>query len=211
MEQEEMVKKLEHFAKQNRIPFYSCFNHEHKLPKLARRYIAARYVIYDLSKLHEGLYFLFYDSSTGGNHQHSGWGDTFCGLFKEIDSFNANVTIKERHWLDKLSFKNRHVTGNHHLDNSLSIYADKKLDNHDFLTVKKLRHFMDMKKKLSPIKVETEVDAWNIIPELDQKTLLSISVNHWLTDSSKIRWFITNGSKYLLDESQIPNKATVRY
>lgn len=57
MEQEEMVKRLEQFASQNNIPFYSCFNRQHKLPKLARRYIAARYVIYDLSKIQEGALF----------------------------------------------------------------------------------------------------------------------------------------------------------
>ncbi len=116
MEQEEMVKRLEQFASQNNIPFYSCFNRQHKLPKLARRYIAARYVIYDLSKIQEGLYFLFYDSSTGGTHRSSGWGDTYCGLFKKMEGFNANVIIKERYWLNSLSFKKRHLSGHHDID-----------------------------------------------------------------------------------------------
>jgi len=30
MEQEEIVKKLEPFAKQNKNPFYSCFDNEYK-------------------------------------------------------------------------------------------------------------------------------------------------------------------------------------
>jgi len=201
MEQEEMVKKLEQFASRNRIPFYSCFNKQRKLPNLARRYIAARYVIYDLNQIQEGLYFLFYDSSTGGAHGRSGWGDTFCGLYSEIEGFNANVIIKERLWLDGLSFKKRHFSGKHDIDKRLSILSDSKLSKHDFLSVKKLRHFMDMKTSMPALRVETEVEAWNIIPELDQKTLLSIRVSHWLIDSSKIKWFIENACKYLLDES----------
>jgi len=205
MEQEEMVKRLEQFASQNRIPFYSCFNKQHKLPNLARRYIAARYVIYDLSKIQEGLYFLFYDSSTGGAHGRSGWGDTYCGLFKELEGLNVNVAIKERHWLDGLSFKKRYISGHHDIDSRLSILSDSKLSEHNFLSVKKLRHFLNMKTSMPSLRVETEVEAWNIIPELDQKTLLSIRVSHWLMDSSKINWFIANACKYMLDESFMLN------
>ena len=201
MTQEEFdVKKLEQFALQNNIPFYSCFNKQHSLPKLARRYIAARYVIYDLSKVSKGLYFLFYCSSTGGTRKSSGWGDTYCGLFKEIENFDYNVTIRERQWLDKLSFQKRYLTGNRNLDEGLSIFVDSKRINHAILREKNLRQFTSLMKRINPLKVETEIEAWNIIPELDQKTIISLRLNHWLTDSSKINWFIANGSKYLLEE-----------
>lgn len=200
MTQEETVKKLEQFAIKNNILFYSCFDEKHKLPELARRYIATRYVIYDLSKIHKGLYFLFYDSGTGGTYRSSGWGNTYCGLFKEIDNFNSNVTIKERHWLDNLNFQKRYLTNNRELDKTLSIFTDSKKNNHAIVREKKLNQLKGLMKTISPLKVETEVESWNIIPALDQKTLISLRVNRWLTDSSKIKWFLENGCNYLLEE-----------
>ena len=201
MTQEEIdVKKLEQFAIKNKIPFYSCFNKQHSLPKIARRYIAARYVIYDLSHIQDGLYFLFYSSSTGGTHRSSGWGDTYCGLFRTINDFSANVTIKERHWLDKLNFQKRVLTGNRHLDESLSIFTDTANIDHDFLRTEKFRQLKSIMKTFNPIKVETEVDAWQIIPALDKKTIISLRMNRWLTDHYKIDQFILKGSKYLMEE-----------
>lgn len=116
-----------------------------------------------------------------------------------MEGFNADVIIKERYWLDSLSFKKRHLSGHHDIDSRLSIHSDSKLSKYDFLSVKKLHHFLDMKTSMPALRMEIELEAWNIIPELDQKTLLSIRVSHWLTDSSKIKWFIANGCKYLLD------------
>lgn len=200
MTQEKIVKKLEQFAIQKNIPFYSCFDEKYKIPKLARRYIAARYVIYDLNKINKGLYFIFYDSSTGGTYKSSGWGNTYCGLFKEIENFNFNVTIRERQWLDKLSFQKRYLTHNRDLDETLSIYTDSKKNNHAFHCEKKLHQLKGMMKIINPIQVETEVEAWNIVPALDKKTLISLTLNQWLTDGSKIEWFIANGCKYLLEE-----------
>lgn len=36
-------------------------------------------------------------------------------------------------------------------------------------------------------------------------------MSHWLTDSSKIKWFIANACKYLLDESLIHKKSNVTF
>ena len=85
MSQEFEIKKAEEFAIFKKIPFYSCSKDEYNLPKLAYRYIASRYVIYDLSMIYKGLYFIFYDSSTVS---YRSWGSTFCGLFMEIQDFD---------------------------------------------------------------------------------------------------------------------------
>jgi len=200
MTQEEIIKKLEQFATQKNVPFYSCSEKKYNIPNRARRYIASRYVIYDLSKVENGLYFIFYDSSTGGTYRSSAWGDTFCGLFKEIENFNFNVTIQKRHWLDKLSFQKRYLTGNRHLDKTITIHTDSKKIDHAFHSEKKVHQFNSLMKTINPIKVETEVEAWNIVPALDHKTLISLTLNHWLTDFSKIERFIVNGCKYLLEK-----------
>ena len=200
MTQKEQIKVLEQFAKQKNIPFYSCSQKKYNVPNVALRYIASRYVIYDLSKIYKGLYFIFYDSSTGGTYNSSGWGDTYCGLFMEITDFNYNVTIKERQWFDKFSFQKRYLTGNANLDKRISIHTDSRKIDHTFFRERKVHYLNDMMKKINPLKVETEVDSWNIIPELDHKTLISLTLNRWITDSSKIKWFIINGCKYLLEE-----------
>ncbi|MCU4176117.1 hypothetical protein [Carboxylicivirga sp. N1Y90] len=200
MTQEEIIKKLEQIAKQKDVPFYSSSEVKYKIPNLARRYIAARYVIYDLRMVENGLYFIFYDSSTGGTYRSSAWGETFCGLFMAIDDFNSNVTIKKRQWIDRLSVRRRYLTGNRLLDQAITIHSDSKSINQNFLKEKKIEFLNKMMRKINPIKVETEVDSWNIVPELDHKTVISISVNRWLTSSNQIEWFVVNACKYLLEE-----------
>ena len=199
MTQREIYKTLEQFAQQRHITFYSSSEKKFNIPNRARRYIASRYVIYDLCKIAEGLYFIFYDSSTGGTYNSGPWGVTYCGLFKEIKDFDYNVIIKERQWPDTLSMSKRIKTGNKLLDESISILSDSRKIDHNFHSEKKVHELHRLMHQLNPLKVETEVEAWNIVPDLDHKTLISVTLNYWLFDHSKLKEFIEKSCRYLLE------------
>lgn len=196
MSQEFEIKKAEEFAILKKIPFYSCSKDEYNLPKLAYRYIASRYVIYDLSMIYKGLYFIFYDSSTVS---YRSWGSTFCGLFMEIQDFDFNITISERVWIDKFSFRKRLLTGDRVLDNLITINTNLNQCNHPFLSEKKLHQLTQLIEHLKTFQMEVEVNAWNIVPELEYKTIISLTVNRWLTNFNDIHFIITEGSKYFFE------------
>ncbi len=196
MSQEFEIKKAEEFAIFKKIPFYSCSKDEYNLPKLAYRYIASRYVIYDLSMIYKGLYFIFYDSSTVSFRS---WGSTYCGLFMEIKDIYDNVTIKDKVWYDQFSFRNRVLTGDHLLDHLITINTNLDLYNHPFLSEKKLYQLTQLIEHLKPFQMDVEVNAWNIVPELEYKTIISLTVNRWLTNFNDIHFLITEGSKYFFE------------
>lgn len=197
MSQEEDIQRIEAFALLKKIPFFSCSKKEYNLPKLANRYIASRYVIFDLSMIYPCLYFIFYDSSTGSSYRC--WGNTFCGLFMEIKDIDANITITERDWTDIFSLKERVLTGDPLIDNQITINTNHNPNNHILLSEFKLRQLTQLMEVLKPFQMEVEVNAWNIVPELEQKTVVSLTVNRWLTNEEDIHFLITEGSKYFFE------------
>ncbi|MDA3910659.1 MAG: hypothetical protein PF448_04790 [Bacteroidales bacterium] len=199
MTQEAIIKSLEQFAVQRNLPFFSSSEKQYNIPNRPIRYVASRYVIYDLSKVHQGLYFIFHDPSTGGTYANSGWGSAYCGIYKTIDDFSFDsFTIRARERMDKFSFKRRYQTGDPYLDKKLSIYTKARRIDLTFHSEKKMYQLLQIMQTLPTLQVKTEVDAWNIVPALDHQNLISLKVNNWLVDYAVIEKFILNACEYLL-------------
>jgi hypothetical protein len=198
MTQEAIIKQLEQFAVQRNIPFYSSSEKQYNLPKRPIRYVSSRYVIFDLGMVHQGLYFIFHDPSTGGSYTNSGWGSPYCGLYKTIDDFPFNLTIKARERMDKFSFKRRYITGYPYLDKKLSIYTKVISVNQPFSSEKKLHQLLQIMQTLPTLQVITEVGAWNIIPALDHQNLISLKMNNWVSNYATLEKFILSGCDYLI-------------
>lgn len=85
------------------------------------------------------------------------------------------------------------------LDNLLTINTNLNQCNHLFLTEKKILQLTHLMNVLKPLQMEVEVNAWNIVPELEQKTIISLKLNRWLTNEEDIHFLISEGSKYFFE------------
>ncbi len=202
MNQEEKLQTLENFARKKGMSFYSCSEKKYNIPNLNQRFRASRYVIFDLQSEIEGLYFIFYDSSTGYRGSYS----IYCGLFKEISDFKSNVQIVRRDWLDKLSFKKRYLSGDRYLDNNITIYAKPSNIDSSILSRDKLNEFVSLSNSIKPLCLETKLESMNIVPYLDGKNLISLTTSYWELDEQKLQGFINIGSDFLRGIGRYRNK-----
>ena len=201
MTQEANIKRLEKYAISRKIAFYSTSDEKYYLPKQFEYYRSARYVIYDLQDIVQGIYFIFYDSTTG----YTNTGITYCGLFKEIPDCSNTITIRRRDFLDKFSLKKRYLTGNKYLNDKVTILSNTNRIDENILTNKRIEDYISLSYEIKYLMLKTEVKANNILPCFDGKNLISIATTNWIIDHNILDIFITNGCRFLNEIKPTPN------
>lgn len=194
MGQQKDIIELERYALRSGIPYYSSSAPKYYIPGIAESELPSRYVIFDLSMYYQGLYFIFYDSTTG--FRHSG-GYSYCGLFKEIPDCKHSVTINRRDLIDRLSFKKRYLLGNKKLDKYLNVSTSAYSIDDKIFSRKRLEDYYNLSKEINYLIFKSEPDSPNILPQLNKRDLVSLTTTIWLTDLEKLNTFIRKGSIFI--------------
>lgn len=190
MSEKTSIERLIEFAKERNIPYFTKEKSKDFVFITNERYSSSKFLVYKLDKFYPGLYFIFSDSFSAKIGSKS----TYCGIFKEFPEYIGNVKMIKRDWFDCLSLSKRYTTGDKYIDKKVTIQSEYYNLNNSLTNTKNIKDFIKLANKVTPISLEIINDYISIIPELNEKNIISLTSNRWILDYNELDILINEGS-----------------
>ncbi|PXY01488.1 hypothetical protein DF185_08365 [Marinifilum breve] len=142
----------------------------------------------------DNLFFCAYDSFGTKAYMNC----TYTGLYGLIDIPDPlELKMTKKDWLDKFLTSNKRKTGNHYIDENVTISSKSSDIPMRVVNEKAVKHFLKITEKMNPLKVIIENDYLQFVKELKGKMVVGVEINKWLFEESDVDYFLEHGSKLL--------------
>lgn len=182
------IEILEEFANVRGIKCSSSSNNVNFSLNPSDRFMNTKYVVFELEKNTNELYFVFFDSFSPKAYA----SNTYCGIFKKVQDCKSEIKISKRYWFD---FRRRVKTNDSYIDKNVTIISDDDKIDRNIVNSKVIGEFLEMNKVFESIELITVSKSESNIPELNGNNFIAIKLNSWILDSKKLELFIEKGSE----------------
>lgn len=140
------------------------------------------------------LFFCAYDS-----HGTSAYSSrTFTGMYASINlPPDTDCHVYRKDWVDKVLRKHKHKSGIKFIDDKLTITSATDWSPAFLLDQSAVGLFLDINKRIEPLKVTIQHDYLAIIEELKGKTIIGIETDFWLYEKDTVDFFIQSGGQLI--------------
>lgn len=182
------IEILEEFANVRGIKCSSSSNNVNFSLNPSDRFINTKYVVFELEKNTNELYFVFFDSFSPKAYA----SNTYCGMFKKIPDCKSEVKISKRYWFD---LRKRLKSNDSYIDKNVTIISEDDKIDRNIVNSKMIGEFLEINKVFEPLELITISKSESIIPVLSGNNFVAIKLNNWILDSKKLELFIEKGGK----------------
>ena len=182
------IEILEVFANVRGIKCSSSSNNVNFSLNPSDRFMNTRYVVFELEKNTNELYFVFFDSFSPKAYA----SNTYCGMFKKIPECKNEIILSKRYWFD---FRRRVKTNDSYIDKNVTIISENDKIDRNIVNSKVIGEFLEINKVFEPLELITISKSESIIPVLSGNNFVAIKLNNWILDSKQLELFIEKGSK----------------
>lgn len=183
------VEILEEFARGRGINYYSNSNSVNFSLVPSDRFMNTKYVVFELEKSMNELYFVFFDSFSPKAYN----GVTYSGLFKRISECNNEIKVTKRFWFD---FRKRIKSNDSYIDEKVTIIGDSNKLDRNIINSKVIMQFLEINESIEPLVLETIAKSESIIPDLNGNDFIVIRTNTWITEEKMLELFIKKGKEF---------------
>ena len=142
----------------------------------------------------KSLYFCAYDSY--GTSAYSS--RTFTGIFSAINlPADTNCHIYKKDWVDLIFRRNKRKSGINFIDENLTITSADNWTPALLLGPRDVILFLEINKRITPLKILIQHDYLSIIEELKDKTILGIETDMWIYDNKDLDALINSGGQLI--------------
>jgi hypothetical protein len=142
----------------------------------------------------QSLFFCAYDSY-GTSAYSSG---TFTGIYTAINlPPETNCHIYKKDWVDLVFRKNKRKSGINFIDENLTITSADNWTPAILLGPRDVMLFLEINKRITPLKILIQHDYLSIIEELKDKTILGIETDLWIYDNKDLDTLINSGGQLI--------------
>lgn len=142
----------------------------------------------------KSLYFCAYDSY--GTSAYSS--RTFTGIFSAINlPADTNCHIYKKDWVDLILRKHKRKSGIKFIDDKLTITSADHWTPAILLTPPDVTLFLEINKRIAPLKITIQHDYLSIIDELKDKTILGIETDLWIYNDPDLDYLINSGGQLI--------------
>jgi len=182
------IELLEEFAKDRGIKCYSNSNAVNFSLVPNERFMNTKYVVFELEKNTNELYFIFFDSFSPKAYS----SNTYCGIFKKIPECKSEIKMSKRFWFD---FRRRVKTNDSYIDKSVTIIGENDKIDRNIVNSKMIGEFLEINKVFEALELITIDKSESNVPVLSGNNFIAIKTNSWILESRKLELFIEEGSK----------------
>ena len=193
MKEKSTIDILAEFAEQKGLKYYSNSNVKNFHLSLHERYASSKFVVFDLQNTDKNTFVVFFDYFASKAYT----GETYCGIFKSIHKCKSEIKIQKRDWFDNLSFKKRIKTGISFIDKNVTVSSENKEVDTYIVNSDIIRKYLEISKRIMPLKLATIKNSESLVPELNGKNLISLTTNSWISDPGELEFFIEQGKELL--------------
>jgi hypothetical protein len=195
MEEKPYIEKLNSFARETGLKYYTNSNVKNFSLIQADRFLKSEFVIFDLPHIDNNMHLIFSDRLSG----RAAGSNSYCGLFLKIAICKNEVKIRPRFFIDKITPGKRFKTGNSFTDKKVTIFTTTQ----ESLPLKTdsivIRKFIDLNKAIGPIELVSIHKSLSHIPLLHGHHWLAIVLDRrWLLDTKKLKILVDKGSELLI-------------
>lgn len=139
------------------------------------------------------FYFCAYDS-----HGTSAYASrTFTGIYSAINlPPETECNIYKKDWVDIIR-KNKRKSGTKYVDNNLTITSATDWTPSHLLNSADVNLYLEINKRIEPLKIKIQHDSLSIIEELKDKTIIGIETDLWLYEANDLDFFINSGGQLI--------------
>ncbi len=142
----------------------------------------------------KSLFFCAYDSY--GTSAYSS--RTFTGIYSVINlPPETNCHIYKKDWVDLIFRKNKRKSGINFIDENLTITSGGNWTPALLLGPRDVILFLEINKRITPLKILIKHDYLSIIEELKDKTILGIETDLWIYDNKDLDTLINSGGQLI--------------
>jgi hypothetical protein len=149
-----------------------------------------KYVVFELEKNTNELYFVFFDSFSPKAYN----GITYSGFFKKIPECKNEIKVIKRFWFD---FRKRIKSNDSYIDKKVTIRGENNKIDRNIINSKVIMEFLEINKIVEPLELETIRKSESNIPFLNGNNFIVIRTNTWVTEEKKLELFIDKGRELL--------------
>ncbi|MGE0088649.1 MAG: hypothetical protein AB7S50_04145 [Bacteroidales bacterium] len=184
------IEILEDFANVRGIKCYSNSNTVNFSLIPTDRFMNTKYVVFELEKNTNELYFVFFDSFSPKAYN----GINYSGFFKKIPECNNEIKVTKRFWFD---FRKRIKSNDSYIDKKVTIRGENNKIDRNIINSKVIMEFLEINKIVEPLELETIRKSESNIPFLNGNNFIVIRTNTWVTEEKKLELFIDKGRELL--------------
>jgi hypothetical protein len=149
------------------------------------KYIIAKY---------KTFYFCAYDSH--GTSAYSS--KTFTGIYSSINlPPETDCHIYKKDWVDLILRKHKHKTGIKFIDENLTITSATDWTPSLLLNSTDVNLFLEINKRIEPLKITIQYDYLTLIEELKDKTIIGIETDLWLYEEKDLDFLLNFGGQLI--------------
>lgn len=140
------------------------------------------------------FYFCAYDSH--GTSAYSS--KTFTGIYSPINlPPEADCHIYKKDWVDLFLRKHKRKSGIKFIDENLTITSTTDWTPSRLLNLTDVSLYLEINKRIEPLKITIQHDYLSIIEELKDKTIIGIETDLWLYEENDLDFFINLGGQLI--------------
>jgi len=140
------------------------------------------------------LFYFAYDSY--GTSAYSS--KTFTGIYGVINlPPDTDCHIYKKDWIDLIFRRHKRKTGIKFIDENLTITSVTDWIPSLLLKETDVRLYLEINKRINPLKIIIEYDYLSMIPDLGGKTIVGIETDLWLTEDNDLDTLIVVGGRLI--------------
>ena len=140
------------------------------------------------------LYFCAYDSYATSAFSSK----TFTGIYSSINlPPETDCHIYKKDWIDKFLRKQKRKTGIKFIDEYLTLTSKTDWTPSLLLSPTEVNLFLEINKRIEPLKITIQHDYLDIIEELKGKTIIGIETDLWLYEDTDLDFIINFGGRLI--------------
>jgi len=140
------------------------------------------------------LFFCAYDSH--GTSAYSSM--TFTGVYSAINLSTENAChIYKKDWVDLILRKNKRKSGIKFIDDNLTITSETNWTPSSFLNQTDVNLYLEINKRITPLKITIQHNYLSIIDELKDKTIIGLETDMWLHEDDDLDSLINLGGQLI--------------
>jgi len=123
---------------------------------------------------------------------------TFTGVYCPI-RLNPELELKlcRKHWSDSFFVLNKRKTGVEVIDRNFTVTAAKPWNFESILSEKEAHLFLELEKRIKPLKLVIQHDYMPMIGELKGRQVIGIETNQWICQKEDVDSFLSLGEKLI--------------
>lgn len=140
------------------------------------------------------FYFCAYDSH--GTSAYSS--KTFTGIYSSINlPKETDCHLYKKDWIDLIMRNHKRKSGIKFIDDNLTITSATDWTPSLLLNSTDVNLYLEINKRIEPLKITIQYDYLSIIEELKDKTVIGIETDLWLYEEDDLDFFITLGGQLI--------------